>query len=196
MRTALYARVSTSDQTCENQLIALREHCRLRGWTVCAEYVDAGVSGAKESRPQLDRMLKDARRRKFDCLLVWKLDRLGRSTKHLICTLAELDALGVAFASLSDSLDMSTPQGKLMFHVLAALAEFERGLIQERVVAGVRRAQAQGKHCGRPLGSGATVIDLAAVRHRMSAGTSLRGVAKELGCSPALLSKRLRACAL
>jgi DNA invertase Pin-like site-specific DNA recombinase len=195
MNTALYCRVSTNDQTCENQLIALREHCKLRGWTICAEYVDAGVSGAKESRPQLDRMMKDARRRKFDCLLVWKLDRLGRSTKHLICTLAELDALGVAFVSLSDSLDLSTPQGKLMFHVLAALAEFERGLICERVNAGIKRAKAQGKHCGRPVGSGAAVIDLAAVRQQMSAGTSLRGVARQLGCSPALLSKRLKASA-
>src|SRR5215510_11675383 len=109
MRVAVYCRVSTTDQTCENQLRELREYCKRRGWEIAAEYVDTGVSGMKESRPQLDKMMKDARRRKFDCLLVWKLDRLGRSTRHLINTLAELNALDVKFTSVSDSLDMSTP---------------------------------------------------------------------------------------
>jgi DNA invertase Pin-like site-specific DNA recombinase len=196
MRTALYCRVSTADQTCENQLLALREHCKLRGWTISTEYVDSGVSGAKERRPQLDAMMRDARRRRFDCVLVWKLDRLGRNTKHLINSLAEFDALGVAFMSLSDSLDMSTPQGRLMFHLLAALAEFERGLITERIHAGVRRAKAQGVHCGRPKGSGAAVIDLSAARTQMAAGASLRAVARSFAVSPSLLCKRLKEVAV
>jgi len=192
MRVAIYCRVSTTDQTCDNQLLALREHCKVRGWTIAGEYVDAGVSGARESRPRLDQLMRDARRRKFDCVAVWKLDRLGRNTKHLINALAEFDALGVSFVSLSDSLDMSTPQGKLMFHLLAALAEFERGLITERIHIGIRRARAQGTHCGRPRGSGAAVIDLAAARQRIAEGTSLRSVARALDVSPALLCKRMR----
>jgi len=194
MRTAVYARVSTTDkgQTCETQLHALREFCKARGWTIAHEYADTGVSGSKESRPQLDALVKDAKRRKFDAVLVYKLDRFGRSTRHLINSLAEFDSLGVAFVSLSDSLDMSTPQGRLMFHVIAAMAEFERSLITERVNSGIKRAQANGIHCGRPKGSGLTV-DVVAIRARIAAGESLRGVARSLEVSPALLSKRLKA---
>ena len=197
MRIALYCRVSTSDkgQTCESQSLALREFCSARGWTIVQTYTDSGVSGSKERRPQLDALVKDAKRRKFDCVLVYKLDRFGRSTRHLLNSLAEFDSLGVAFVSLSDSWDTSTPSGKLLFTVIAAMAEFERGLLVERVNSGIKRAQANGVHCGRPKGAGATVIDLAAVRARIASGESLRGVAKSLSVSPALLSKRLRAAA-
>src|ERR1700730_10076174 len=196
MRTALYARVSTNDkgQTCETQLHALREFCKARGWTIAQTYADTGISGTKERRPQLDQLMKDAKRRRFDSVLVYKLDRFGRSTRHLINSLAEFDSLGVAFVSLSDSWDTSTPSGKLLFTVVAAMAEFERSLLVERVNSGIKRAQASGVHCGRPRGA-VTVIDLDTAKAKMRTGQSLRGVAKELGCSPALLSKRLRATA-
>jgi DNA invertase Pin-like site-specific DNA recombinase len=186
--------VSTNDrgQTCETQLHALQEFCKARGWTIAQTYADTGVSGSKERRPQLDQLMKDAKRRRFDCVLVYKLDRFGRSTRHLINSLAEFDSLAVAFVSLSDSWDTSTPSGKLLFTVVAAMAEFERSLLVERVNSGIKRAQANGVHCGRPKGA-VTVIDLDAAKAKMQAGQSLRGVARELGCSPALLSKRLRA---
>jgi putative DNA-invertase from lambdoid prophage Rac len=147
MRTAIYARVSTTDQTCENQLIELRRYCAARGWTP-KEFVDQGFSGAKESRPALDALLKDARRRRFDAVAVWRLDRLGRSLRHLILTLDELSALGVAFVSLGEGIDTSTPAGRLQLHILGAIAEFERERIRERILAGLARAR---KECCRSL---------------------------------------------
>jgi DNA invertase Pin-like site-specific DNA recombinase len=194
MKTACYYRVSTADrgQTIETQCHALVEFCRARGWEVVKEYSDVGVSGSKASRPQLDALMKDARRRRFDCVAVFRLDRFARSTKHLLNALSEFDALGVQFVSMSDSWDTSTPAGRLLFTVVAALGEFEKSLLVERVNAGIKRAQAQGTHCGRPRGSGAAVLDLAAVRQQMSAGQSLRSVAKSFAVSPSLLCKRLR----
>jgi DNA invertase Pin-like site-specific DNA recombinase len=140
MRTAIYARVSTNDQTCENQLIELRRYCESRGWTP-QEFVDQGVSGAKESRPALDALLKDARRRRLDAVVVWRLDRLGRSLRHLILTLDELSALGVAFVSLGEGVDTSTPAGRLQLHILGAIAEFERERIRGRILVGLERAR-------------------------------------------------------
>ena len=138
---ALYARVSTlNGQNPEMQLAELREYAIRRGWTIAGEYVDMGISGAKESRPELNRMLADARRRRFDAILCWKLDRLGRSLKHLVTTIEDLEAYGVAFISLRDNLDLSTPSGRLMMHIIGAMAEFERELIRERVCAGISSA--------------------------------------------------------
>src|SRR6188474_2334241 len=114
-RGAIYGRVSTHDQTAENQLLELRRYCEARGWTA-AEYVDTGVSGAKDRRPALDRLLTDARRRRFDVLVVWRLDRLGRNLRHLIVLLEELQALGIAFVSLNEGIDATTPAGKLQMH--------------------------------------------------------------------------------
>jgi DNA invertase Pin-like site-specific DNA recombinase len=150
-RVAIYVRVSTSNQGQDTEVQAreLREHASRRGWSVIEEYADH-VSGAKENRPALDRLMKDGKRRKFDVLLCWKLDRVGRSLKHLVNLLAELEAFGVALVSLSDSLDLSTPQGRLMFQIIAAMAEFERSLIVERVKAGMRNARAKGRRIGRP----------------------------------------------
>jgi DNA invertase Pin-like site-specific DNA recombinase len=136
-RIALYARVSTlNGQNPQLQLDELREYAQRRGWTIAGEYVDLGVSGAKDSRPDLNRMLADAHARKFDGIAVWKLDRLGRSLKHLVTTIEDLQAYNVSFVSLRDNLDLSTPAGRLMLHIIGAMAEFERSLIQERVVAG------------------------------------------------------------
>jgi DNA invertase Pin-like site-specific DNA recombinase len=146
---AIYARVSTQEQEPENQLAELRRYCAARGWTP-SEYVDRGVSGAKERRPALDRLIADARRRRFDVVVCWRLDRLGRNLKHLITVLDEWQALGLAFVSLNEGIDATTPAGKLQMHLLGAIAEFERERIRERVVAGLRRARSQGKRLGRP----------------------------------------------
>src|SRR5450631_29486 len=137
-QVALYARVSTlHNQDPEMQLAELREYAGRRGWQIVNEFTDQGVSGCKESRPALNRLMSDACRRRFDAILVWKIDRFGRSLKHLVNALAELAALGVAFISLRDNLDLSTPSGRLMFQIIGAMAEFERALIQERVRAGL-----------------------------------------------------------
>jgi DNA invertase Pin-like site-specific DNA recombinase len=146
---ALYARVSTLDQEPENQLRELKTYADRRGWRV-EPYIDNGVTGTKQSRPELDRLLRDARRRTFDVLLCWRLDRLGRNLTHLVFFLDELAALGVHFVSLGESIDSTTPEGRLQMQVLAAIAEFERERLSERVRAGLTRARAQGQRHGRP----------------------------------------------
>ena len=152
MKAAIYARVSTLDQEPENQLGELRRYVQARGWTAqeSQEYVDRGISGTKDRRPALDSLLRDARQRRFDVLVCWRLDRLGRNLKHLITLLEELQALGVAFVSLAEGIDATTPAGKLQMHILGAIAEFERGRIRERVLAGLQRARTQGRRLGRP----------------------------------------------
>jgi DNA invertase Pin-like site-specific DNA recombinase len=178
MRVALYARVSTlNGQNPEMQLAELREYSTRRGWEVFAEYVDEGVSGAKESRPALNRLMADAHRRRFAVLLVWKVDRFGRSLRHLVNALADLDAAGVAFVSVHDNLDLSTPSGRLMFQVVGAMAEFERALTQERVRAGLRLARSKGKKLGRPS-TGVNPEQVATLR---AAGASWRVVSQQLG---------------
>ena len=149
MRAALYARVSTFDQEPENQLAELRKYVQARGWSA-HEYTDKGVSGAKDKRPALDALIRDAKRRRFDVLVCWRLDRLGRSLKHLVTLLDELQVLGIAFVSLAEGIDATTPAGKLQMHILAAIAEFERERIRERVMAGLQRARGQGRKLGRP----------------------------------------------
>jgi DNA invertase Pin-like site-specific DNA recombinase len=180
MRAALYARVSTNDQTCDNQLMELRQYVTVRGWTA-VEHVDTGISGARDQRPALDALLKDARRRRFDVLVCWRLDRLGRSLRHLVTLVDELQQLGIPFVSLNEGIDCTTPAGKLQLHILAALAEFERERIRERVVAGLRRAKAQGKRLGRP----ARDVPSDAVLAARSARLSVRETAAVLGVSRA-----------
>src|SRR5713226_10391028 len=149
MKAAIYARVSTLDQEPENQLQELRRYVEARGWSG-QEYVGRGISGAKDRRPALDALVSDAKRRKFDVLVCWRLDRLGRNLRHLVTLVEELQILGIAFVSLGEGIDCTTPAGKLQLHILAALAEFERARIQERVRAGLARAKAQGVKLGRP----------------------------------------------
>ena len=149
MRAAIYARVSTLEQEPENQLQELRRYIAARGWSA-TEFVDRGVSGAKDKRPALDSLVRDAKRRRFDVLVCWRLDRLGRNLRHLILLLDELAALGVAFVSLAEGIDATTPAGRLQLHILGAIAEFERARIQERVRAGLARARSQGVRLGRP----------------------------------------------
>jgi DNA invertase Pin-like site-specific DNA recombinase len=182
MKAALYARVSTLDQEPENQLQELRSYAEARGWTI-SEYIDKGVSGAKDRRPALDELIRDARRRRFDVLVCWRLDRLGRNLKHLVTLLEELQAVGVAFVSLGEGIDCTTPAGKLQLHILAALAEFERARIAERVKAGLARVRTSGGRLGRPRAT----LDAGAVAQ--TAHLSVREAAKALGVSQSLVQR-------
>lgn len=173
MTAAVYARVSTVDQEPENQLAEIRRYVAARGWTA-VEFVDRGVSGAKDRRPALDAMLQAARRRKVDVIVCWRLDRLGRNLRHLVTLLEELTTLGVAFVSLNEGIDATTPAGRLQMAVLGAIAEFERDRIAERVKAGLARAKAQGKRLGRPRLQPAPAA---------TAGLSVRQAAAEWGVS-------------
>src|SRR5712691_12126538 len=178
MRAGLYARVSTSDQSPENQLDTLRAFTAARKWTT-VEFVDHGVSGAVERRPALDTLLVAARSRRIDVVVVTKLDRLARSTHHLVALSKELAALGVDLVVLDQAIDTTTPSGRLLFHVLAAIAEFERDLIRERVVAGLRRAQTRGTRSGRAIGRPRQhECDVAAARQLLAHGLSLRATAR------------------
>jgi putative DNA-invertase from lambdoid prophage Rac len=152
MRCAIYARVSTTDQNCDLQLSELREYCTRRGWEIASEYVDTGWSGAKASRPELDSCMKAAREHRFDAVLVWKLDRFGRSVLDLVDALHHLASWGVRFIGVSQGIDTDTsnPTSRLLLHILAAVAEFERELIRERVKAGIRAAKNLGRCGGRP----------------------------------------------
>ncbi len=163
------------------QLRELREYCERRGWTLTDEYVDAGISGTKEKRPELDRLLTDAHRRKFDAVVVWRFDRFARSVSHLLRALETFSSLGIDFVSLSEQVDTSTPAGKLVFTVLGAVAELERSLIVERVRAGLRNARAKGKRLGRPRSG----VDQAAIKRLRAQGASWRAVGAALGVAPA-----------
>lgn len=180
-RVAIYARVSTVNhgQDAGLQTGEMRQFAEARGWQLADEYVDHGVSGSTDSRPELNRLMADAKRRKFDVVLVWKLDRFGRSLRHLVNALAEFESLGIAFVSLSDNLDLSTASGRLMFNIIGAMAEFERELIRERVKAGMKNAKAKGTRIGRPRIS----TDASKIAALRSSGLSWRGIASELGIS-------------
>jgi len=180
MRAALYARVSTTNhgQDVNMQLRELREYCQRRGFEIAGEYTD-NASGAKDSRPELNRLMADVHQRKCDAVLVWKLDRFGRSLRHLVNSLADLESLGVSFVSLRDNLDLGTPSGRLMFQIIGAMAEFERALIQERVKAGLRNARAKGRKLGRPR----VVVDATRVTRLRASGLSWPKIARELGVS-------------
>ena len=178
MRAALYARVSTvgHGQDPEMQLRELREYCQRRGWEPAGEFIDIGISGAKEKRVALDRLISGAHRRRFDAVIVWKFDRFARSVSHLLRALETFQSLGVEFVSLSEQMDTSTPTGKMVFTVLGAVAELERSLIAERVRAGLRNARAKGKRLGRPRKS----LDSGRIAALRAQGAGWRAIAKEL----------------
>lgn len=175
LRTALYARVSTSDQNCGMQLRELHEYAERRGWTVATEYVDTGWSGAKASRPELNRLMKDASLRRFDAVMVWKLDRFGRSVRNCLDGIESLRSNGIRFLAVSQSIDTdeSNPTSRLLLHILASVAEFEREMIRERVCAGVRNAKAKGKRLGRKR----VVFDRKRALDMWAEGASLRDIA-------------------
>jgi DNA invertase Pin-like site-specific DNA recombinase len=183
MRVAIYARVSTANngQDPTMQTHELWEYTERRGWTVAGEYVDIGISGTKEKRPQLDRLMLDAHHRRFDAVVVWRFDRFARSVSHLLRALENFRSLGIEFVSLSEQVDTSTPTGKMVFTVLGAVAELERGIIVERVKAGIRNAQAKGKKLGRPR----KVLNPEIIEKLRAEGTSWRSVGRILGVSAA-----------
>jgi DNA invertase Pin-like site-specific DNA recombinase len=189
MRAAIYARVSTSNngQDPRVQTREIREYCERRGWQIAGEYVDAGISGAKDSRPELNKLMADAHRRRFDAVVVWKFDRFARSVSHLLRALENFNALGVGFVSLSEQIDTSTPTGKMVFTVLGAVAELERSLIAERVRAGLRNAKAKGTRLGRPRIS----VDASRVARLRAEGRTVREIAVTLGVSRSLVHKTL-----
>lgn len=153
MKAGLYIRVSTTDQTTLNQEIELKKYCEIQNIDIFNIYKEEGVSGTKTTRPELDRMLQDMRRKKFDCILVWKFDRLGRSTAHLLQVLEELKNKGVRLIATSQSVDTDTPMGKFFFTILSGFAEMEREMIVERIKLGLARRKKQGKKLGRPKGA-------------------------------------------
>jgi DNA invertase Pin-like site-specific DNA recombinase len=181
MRAAIYARVSTTHhgQDVDLQLNELRQYCEHRGWQLTTEYVDLGISGAKDSRPQLNALMADAGRRKFDAVIVWKFDRFARSVSHLLRALESFAALGIEFVSLTEAIDTSTPVGRMIFTVLGAVAELERSLIVERVRAGIRNARSKGKRLGRPR----RVVDHARIAALRAGGQSWRAISAETGLS-------------
>ncbi len=189
-RVALYARVSTKNrQDPESQLLPMREYAQDRGFEI-SDYVDVGITGRKDSRPELDRLMADAQKRRLDAVAVWKFDRFARSTRHLVTALEQFNALGVDFISLSESIDTSTPMGKMVFTVLAAVAELELSLIRERVMMGLQRAKAQGKKLGRPRGS---AQDAERIKQLKSEGLSVRQIAQALQTSKSTVARLLLA---
>jgi DNA invertase Pin-like site-specific DNA recombinase len=188
-KVAIYARVSTLNhgQDAGTQTREMRQFTDARGWTLADEYVDSGISGAKDSRPELNRLMADAHKRKFDVVVVWKFDRFARSVSHLLRALETFNALGIAFISLSESLDTTTPAGKMVFTVLGAVAELERSLIAERVRAGLRNAKAKGKQLGRPR----VAVDAVRMARLRVQGRTVRQIATELGLSRSLVHKTL-----
>ena len=186
---AIYARVSTGHQAVDMQLVELREYVGRAGWTVYREFIDEGYSGKNTARPAFKEMMDEARRRKFDVLLVWKLDRLSRSLKDLIGTLDELGHHGVDFISYDNKIDTSSPTGKLVFQIIGAVAEFERDIISERVKAGLRNARRKGKRLGRPPVSPVVIEKAKALR---SEGLSYRKIGKRLGISEGMARKGLK----
>jgi DNA invertase Pin-like site-specific DNA recombinase len=179
MRAVLYGRVSTANngQDVTMQIREFHEFCKNRGWNVTDEYVDAGISGSKDSRPELNRLMADAKRRKFDAVIVYRFDRFARSTRHLVNALAEFNALGIQFVSMHEGVDTTTPNGRLVFGIFASIAEFERELIRDRVRSGLRNAKAKGKRLGRPR----TNVNAAKIASLRSQGASWSEVCTETG---------------
>ena len=189
-RIAIYARVSTTDQSTESQLLDLRRYVSERGWTIFKEYCDNGVSGTKDSRPALNELMNDAKKRRFDVVLVWRFDRFARSTKHLILALEEFKNLGIDFVSYQENIDTSSPLGSAIFTIISAVAQLERDIIAERVKAGLRNAVEAGKQLGRPRG---TSLDVEAIHRLKSEGLSVREIAKQVGTSKTTVSRLLKA---
>jgi DNA invertase Pin-like site-specific DNA recombinase len=189
-RAALYARVSTTNgQSPEMQLRELSEYCQRRNFQVAGEYVDSGISGSKEHRPQLDRLMAACRKRKVDAVIVYRYDRFARSLRQLVNALEEFRALGVDFISLHEGVDTSTPNGRLVFGIFASIAEFERELIRERVRSSLANAKAKGVHLGRPKTKAQCTTE--AAYHLRQQGLSLRQIAKQLDCSNPYVHKLL-----
>lgn len=188
MKVALYLRVSTKDQQVENQRLDLSRYGETRGWEIVREYTDVGVSGAKTKRSGLNQLMHDARKRRFDLVLVWRFDRFARSVKHLVDALYEFRALGIHFVSFQENVDTTTPMGEAMFAIIAAIAQLERDLIRERILAGLRRARAEGIRLGRP----AKELDYSRISELRAENRSIRDIAGLLGLSKSRVAYALR----
>jgi len=184
---AIYVRVSTDQQSVGMQLNALREYCAHRGWAIHREYCDEGISGKKSSRPALDQLMSEARKRKFDCVLVWAFDRFARSTKHLLIALDEFKSVGIQFVSYQQNIDTTGPFGEFFFTVVAAFGQLEHAMIVDRVRAGLAHARAKGKRLGRP----GTTVERAQVFELRSSGASIRAIALQLNSSVGTISRVL-----
>jgi DNA invertase Pin-like site-specific DNA recombinase len=190
MKIASYTRVSTQDQSVDMQITELRRYCEQRGFQIYKEYSDQGVSGTKDKRPALDELMADAKKRKFDAVLVWRFDRFARSTKHLITALEEFRHLGIEFISFQESIDTSSPLGKAMFTIVSAIAELERNILLERVRAGLKRARENGRILGRPKRRDLDVKELQRMRDKEK--LSFRQIAKRVKACPATVYKTLK----
>jgi DNA invertase Pin-like site-specific DNA recombinase len=187
MHVALYARVSTSDQDADLQLVELRRYVAARGWAIVEEFVDQGVSGSLASRPALDRLRAAARRRDVDAVVVWRFDRFSRSITDLVASLEEFRTLGVAFVSIHEQIDTGSPTGRVVFAVVAAMAEFEREILRERVRAGMARARERGVRLGRPF-----KLDALEVLRLRRDGLSVRAIARSVGAPASTVADLLR----
>lgn len=185
---AVYARVSTDSQSTEAQEVELEAFVSRRGWS-CRVYRDTGQSGIKESRPALDRLLRDCRARKVDVVVVWAMDRLARSLRHLLDTVEEFHSLGIDFVSYKQQIDTSTPSGRLAYQILGAVAEFEREMLRERVKAGIQSAKRRGRRIGRPALRRFTPEEKQEVKVAHAQGASVRRLAIDLGTTQWMISQ-------
>lgn len=175
-RVAVYIRISTTDQSTALQTDELPAYCKARGWEIVETYIDRGVSGTKDRRPALDRLMADAKRKRFDAVVCWRFDRFARSTSHLLRALEEFSALGIDFVSLKESIDTSTPVGRMVFTILASVTELERNIMRERCTAGRKAARRRGVRFGRPTAD----VDVKQVQKLRAAGLSWREVAGKM----------------
>ena len=187
-RTAIYVRVSTKDQSVDMQLNDLERYSRERGLNVFKMYEDNGISGTKETRPALNELMNDARKRKFDTVLVWRFDRFARSTKHLVNALYEFRSLGIDFISYQENIDTSSPLGEAIFTIISAMSKLERDIIAERVKGGLRKARAKGKRLGRPENE----VDTDKIVKYKEEGKSIREIAKEMGIHRSKVERTLK----
>jgi len=187
-RIAIYARVSTTDQSTDSQLLDLRRYVSERGWNIFREYSDNGISGTKDSRPALNELMNDGRKRRFDVVLVWRFDRFARSTKHLILALEEFKNLGIDFVSYQENIDTSSPLGSAIFTIISAVAQLERDIIAERVKAGLRRAAVRGRQLGRPSAK----LNKGELQRLRKRGLSTRAIAERLKVSKSTVARHLK----
>lgn len=188
MRVAIYVRVSTADQSVEMQLRDLREYAKQRGFEIFKEYSDVGISGSLDSRPALNQLMNDARKRKFRAIIVWRFDRFARSTKHLITALEEFRGLKINFISFNENIDTSSALGEAIFTIIGAMAQLERNIIRERVVAGLENAKAKGRKLGRPQ-----KVDPAEILKLRNDGSTSREIAAKLNISKRSVTRALKA---
>lgn len=189
MKVSFYARVSTNSQEVDLQLLEIEELMKQKNYNLVDKYIEKGVSGAKTRRPELDRLIQDAKEHKFEILIIWRLDRLGRSLSHLIKLVEEFKSYGVKIISIKDNIDFSTAQGQLMFHLLGAMAQFERELIRERVIAGLESAKAKGKKLGREKDSDRNDTEILKLRNE---GLSFRKIALKLNITHSKVQRAIQ----